>query len=168
MNWYFYLHLGLAALFRIGIRILKRSQHNVILMFQHIRAMIFKFPRKLILSKFSLRPVAVLLDCSELELGRNLGQRKVLVGYFENGAKWSWADILKMVMRKQTLGFGSNMMMQGGRWQITTTENLIFEDEIWFRMQQKVCCFHSGSRGRQSRSVQKQAGSLQVIIAVYM
>ena len=27
--------------------------------------------------KFSLRPVAVLLDCSELELGRNLGQRKV-------------------------------------------------------------------------------------------
>ena len=33
------------------------------------------------LSKFSLRPVAVLLDCSELELGRNLGERKVGVDH---------------------------------------------------------------------------------------
>ena len=33
------------------------------------------------LSKFSLRPMAVLLDCSELELGRNLGERKVRVDH---------------------------------------------------------------------------------------
>ena len=150
------------------IAILQFWHCNVTLKIQHIHEIICQFARKLILSKFSVRPVAVLLDCSELELGRNLGQRKVLVGLEQILWKWCSADILKMVMRKQTLGFGSNMMMQGGRWQITTTENLIFEDEIWFRMQQKVCCFHSGSRGRQSRSVQKQAGSLQVIIAVYM